>query len=67
MSPSEVIIEYTIKRLRQESVPLLNAKFRRHLARRLADKQQGVILDLSLDMGRLEETPVHENVDAYTT
>jgi 2-methylcitrate dehydratase len=63
----EVVVEYPIghKRRRSEGVPLLEAKFRKNLARRFSEGQQHAILSLSLDPAKLEATPVHEYVDAY--
>ena len=63
----EVVVEYPVghKRRRAEGIPLLEAKFRRNLERRFAEKQRDRILELSLDPRRLDETPVHEYVDAY--
>jgi 2-methylcitrate dehydratase len=63
----EILVEYPIghKRRRAEGIPLLEAKFRKNLARRFAEKQREAILALSLDAKRLDVTPVHEYVDAY--
>ncbi|MBX3213599.1 MAG: bifunctional 2-methylcitrate dehydratase/aconitate hydratase [Labilithrix sp.] len=63
----EVVVEYPIghRRRRSEGIPLLEAKFRTNVARRFADKQQQAILSLSLDLKRLEATPVNEYVDAF--
>ena len=63
----EVVVEYPIghRRRRQDGIPLLLAKFRRNLARRFPEKQQQAIAELSLDQGRLEQTPVNEYVDLY--
>ncbi len=65
----EVVVEYPIghKRRRAEGVPLLEAKFRRNLARRFAQKQQQAILAASLDQATLEAMPVHEYVDLYAS
>jgi 2-methylcitrate dehydratase len=64
----EVIVEYPIghRRRRAEGIPLLEAKFRKNLARRFASKQQDAILAISLDQVALEAMPVHEYVDLYT-
>lgn len=61
----EVVCEYPIghKRRRREGMPLLVEKFRRNLARRFPQKQQGDILALCLDAKRLAATPVNEFVD----
>ncbi|MGK4923805.1 bifunctional 2-methylcitrate dehydratase/aconitate hydratase [Bordetella hinzii] len=63
----EVVCEYPVghKRRRAEGKPLLEAKFRRNLARMLPARQQQRILDVSLDPQRLEAMPVHEYVDLY--
>jgi 2-methylcitrate dehydratase len=63
----EVVVEYPIghKRRRAEGMPLLEAKFRKNLARRFAEDRQRAILDLSLDAARLNAMPVNEYVDLY--
>lgn len=63
----QVAVEYPIghRRRRKEGVPLLEAKFRANLARRLPPKRQQAILALCLDQARLEATPVHEFVDLF--
>ena len=63
----EETVEYPIghRRRRADGIPLLEAKFRTNLARRFPAKQQGKILDVSLDQARLEAMPVHEYVDLY--
>ncbi len=63
----EIVCEYPVghKRRRAEGTPLLEAKFRRNLARMLPERQQRRILDVSLDPRRLEAMPVHEYVDLY--
>jgi 2-methylcitrate dehydratase len=68
-SLDEVVVEYPVghRRRRAEGAPLLEAKFRRNLARRFASRQQQAILDASMDRARLENMPVHEYVDLYTT
>ncbi|UYO92668.1 bifunctional 2-methylcitrate dehydratase/aconitate hydratase [Pollutimonas sp. M17] len=67
-SMDEVVCEYPIgHRLRRaEGVPLLEAKFRRNLARRFPPRQQQRILAASLDRKTLEAMPVHDYVDLYT-
>ncbi len=66
-SLKEVVCEYPIghKRRRKEGIPLLEDKFRTHLARRFPKKQQDRILAVSLDQRALEAMPVHEYVDQY--
>jgi 2-methylcitrate dehydratase len=63
----EVVVEYPIghRRRRADGIPLLEAKFRKNLARRFPEKQQSAILEVSLDRARLEKMPVHEYVDLY--
>jgi 2-methylcitrate dehydratase len=62
-----VTVEYPIghRRRRKEGVPLLEAKFRTNLARRLPPKQQRAIISLCGDPRRLEATPVNEFVDLF--
>ncbi len=64
-----VTVEYPVghRRRRKEGVPLLEAKFRANLARRLAPKQQQAIISLCGDPTRLEITPVNEFVDLFVT
>lgn len=63
----EVVVEYPIghARRRKEGIPLLEAKFKINLAHQLSAKQQGAILEVSLDQKKLEEMAVHEYVDLY--
>jgi 2-methylcitrate dehydratase len=63
----EVACEYPIghKRRRKEGMPILVEKFKRNLARRYAERQQRTILDLCMDAGRLESTPVNQFVDQF--
>jgi 2-methylcitrate dehydratase len=60
-------VEYPVghRRRRAEGVPLLEAKFRINLARRLSPKQQAAVLDLTRSQERLEATPVNEFVDLF--
>jgi 2-methylcitrate dehydratase len=62
-----IAVEYPVghRRRRKEGIPLLEAKFRTNLARRLAPKQQQAILALCADARRLEMTPVNEFVDLF--
>ena len=62
----EVIVEYPIghRLRREEGIPKLLEKFRINLARKFPEKQQQIILALSLDYHRLINTPVNEFVDA---
>jgi 2-methylcitrate dehydratase len=64
----EVAVEYPIghKRRRADGMPLLEAKFRKNLARRFDAQRQNAILDVSLDAARLEAMPVNDYVDLYT-
>ncbi|MBS1664742.1 MAG: bifunctional 2-methylcitrate dehydratase/aconitate hydratase [Bacteroidetes bacterium] len=61
----EVVVEYPIghKRRRAEGIPLLLEKFKINLARKFPEKQQRTILDHSLDLKKLIDTPVNEFVD----
>ncbi|HEX7385780.1 MAG TPA: bifunctional 2-methylcitrate dehydratase/aconitate hydratase [Castellaniella sp.] len=63
----EIVCEYPIghKRRRKDGIPLLEAKFRKNLARQFPARQQQRILDVSLDQAVLEAMPVHEYVDLY--
>ncbi|MGH8685995.1 MAG: bifunctional 2-methylcitrate dehydratase/aconitate hydratase [Nitrosospira sp.] len=63
----EVMVEYPIghKFRRNEGIPLLEEKFRTHLARRFPAMQQKAIIDLCLDQIKLEATPVNEFVDTF--
>ncbi|NYT65852.1 bifunctional 2-methylcitrate dehydratase/aconitate hydratase [Alcaligenaceae bacterium] len=63
----EVLCEYPIghRRRREQGLSLLEEKFRINLARRFPAKQQQRILDVSLDLSRLEAMPVHEYIDLY--
>jgi 2-methylcitrate dehydratase len=63
----EVVVEYPIghRRRRAEGIPLLEAKFRTNLLRRLPPKQAAIILALCKDQQRLEDTPVNEFVDLF--
>ena len=60
-------VEYPIghRRRRSDGIPLLEAKFRKNLARRFPARQQEKILSASLDQQTLEAMPVHEYVDLY--
>jgi len=62
-----VAVEYPLghRRRRREGVPLLEAKFRTNLARRLPPKRREAIVALTRDPARLEATPVHEFVDLF--
>ncbi|MEN1972864.1 bifunctional 2-methylcitrate dehydratase/aconitate hydratase [Luteimonas sp. MJ204] len=66
-SLAEVAVEYPVghRRRREEGIPLLEAKFRRNLARRFPEQQQDAILAASLDQATLEAMPVHDYVDLY--
>lgn len=66
-STSKLEVEYPIghPRRRAEGIPMLEAKFKANLARRLPPKQRAAILALCLDQARLEATPVNEFVDWF--
>ena len=61
----EVVVEYPIghKRRREEGIPELIKKYKINLARIFPEKQQGVVLENSLDYERLINTPVNEFID----
>ena len=63
----EETVHYPIghRRRRAEGIPLLEAKFRKNLARRFPARQQQRILEASLHQETLESLPVHEYVDLY--
>jgi 2-methylcitrate dehydratase len=63
----EIVVEYPVghRRRRQEGLPLLEAKFRRNLARRYDERRQQAILNASLHRAKLEAMPVNEYVDLY--
>jgi 2-methylcitrate dehydratase len=63
----EVVCEYPIghKRRRKEGMPVLVEKFKTNLARRFPERQQQTILELCMDAGRLQNTPVNEFVDMF--
>jgi 2-methylcitrate dehydratase len=63
----EVVVEYPVghRRRRKEGAPLLEAKFRRNLARRFPAAQQQAILSASLDATQLAAMPVNDYVDLY--
>ncbi|MEO8307474.1 MAG: bifunctional 2-methylcitrate dehydratase/aconitate hydratase [Pseudomonadota bacterium] len=63
----EAVVEYPVghRRRRAEGTPLLEAKFRRNLARRFDAPTQQRIVDVSLDRQRLDSMPVHEYVNLY--
>ena len=63
----KLAVEYPIghRRRRHEGIPLLEAKFRRNLARRFPKERREAILELCRDQKRLEATPVKEFVDLF--
>jgi 2-methylcitrate dehydratase len=63
----EVLVEYPIghRRRRADGIPLLEAKFRKNLARRFDAARQDRILAASLDQERLEHMTVPDYVDLY--
>jgi len=66
-SLGEFVCEYPIghRRRRKEGMPILVEKFKTNLARRFPARQQEAILEVCLDAGRLERTPVNEFVDLF--
>ena len=65
----EVVVEYPVghRRRRAEGAPLLEAKFRRNLARRYDDARRQRILEASADVERLGAMAVNDYVDLYVT
>jgi 2-methylcitrate dehydratase len=65
----DVAIEYPVghRRRRQEGIPLLEAKFKSNLARRLPPVRQQAILSVVQDPPRLDATPVNEFMDLFVT
>ncbi len=63
----EIVVEYPLgHRLRRgEGIPLLLAKFKQNLARRISSEMQKKILAMSSDQALLEATPVNEYVSLY--
>ena len=63
----EIVVEYPLgHRLRRdEGIPLLLAKFKQNLARRISSETQKTILATSSDQALLEATPVNEYVSLY--
>jgi 2-methylcitrate dehydratase len=63
----KVEVEYPLghRRRRQEGIPLLEAKFKTHLAHRFPPKQAKMIIDLFIDQPRLENTPINEFMDLF--
>ncbi|HUL91626.1 MAG TPA: bifunctional 2-methylcitrate dehydratase/aconitate hydratase [Burkholderiales bacterium] len=63
----KVAVEYPVghRRRRHEGIPLLEAKFRRNLARRFPDERRSSILELCRDQERLEATPVDKFIDLF--
>ncbi|QTF91625.1 2-methylcitrate dehydratase [Halomonas sp. BM-2019] len=66
-STETVEVEYPIghRRRRAEGVPVLEEKFRRHLATRFPPGRCERILELCRDQARLEATPVNRFVDLF--
>jgi len=63
----EVAVEYPIgHRLRRgDGIPLLVEKFERNLKRRLSEKAQGKVLEVSLSQEKLEAMPVDDFVTMF--
>jgi 2-methylcitrate dehydratase len=63
----EETVQYPIghRSRRHDGIPLLDAKFRRNLARRFPIRQQKAILAISLDQATLEALAVNEYMDLY--
>ncbi len=65
---NEVVIEYPIghKRRRKEGIPLLIEKFNTNLNRCYNNDKVKEIMEVSLDLKRLVEMPVHDYLSLYT-
>lgn len=63
--PDEVVVEYPIghKRRREEGIPKLIEKYKINLARKFPEKQQRMILENSLEYGKLINLDVSEFVE----
>ena len=66
-STPKVEVEYPLghPRRRSEAIPQIEAKFRKHLARRFPPKQHDAILEMCMDQERLEAMPVHQFIDRW--
>ncbi len=63
----KVAVEYPVghRRRRHEGIPLLEAKFRKNLARRFPKERSEAVFALCRDQERLEATPVDKFVDMF--
>jgi 2-methylcitrate dehydratase len=66
-STLEETVEYPLghKRRRAQGIPLLEAKFRKNLARRYGPEKQQTILDACSDQARLEDMTVNDFIDMF--
>lgn len=66
-STDKVSVEYPIghRRRRKEGIPLLEEKFRTHLATRFPEQRCQQIVDLCREQKALEKTPVHEFMELF--
>ncbi|MBP2280987.1 2-methylcitrate dehydratase [Psychrobacter sp. PL15] len=66
-STDKVAVEYPLghKRRREESIPILEAKFHASLATRFIDSRCEAIARLCDDQAQLEQTPVNEFMDMF--
>ncbi len=64
----EIVIEYPIghKRRRKEGIPLLIEKFNKNLGRCYNNRQVNKIMDVSLDLKKLVDMPVHDYLSLYS-
>ncbi len=62
-----IVVEYPLghRRRRAEGIPLLEQKFLNNLATRFSPARIDSILQLCSEQGQLEETPVHEFMQAF--
>jgi 2-methylcitrate dehydratase len=63
----KIIVEYPLghRKRRKEGMPKLIEKFKANLATRFADEQCKSLIDLSLDLKRLEDMPIHEFMNQW--
>lgn len=66
-APLTVEVEYPMghPRRRVEGLPMVESKFRAHLARHFAPRQQVAILEMCIDQARFEAAPVYEFMERF--
>ena len=60
-----VVYSDAVKQMREEGIPVLEAKFQRNLATRFPAERCDAIFELCKDQARLEATPVHEFMELF--